>query len=52
MLRFDAGQPITAIHRGIGEKAEEIADPLLQLIERLKPHFEMIRVVRFAYQGE
>jgi serine/threonine protein kinase len=53
---FDPGQPITANHwqldRGLGDKAEQIDDPLLQLMERLKPHFEMIRVTRFAYQGE
>jgi hypothetical protein len=53
---FDPGQPVTAINhgvnRGIGEAAEGIDEPLLQLMERLRPHFEAIRAVRFAYRGE
>jgi hypothetical protein len=53
---FDPVKPATEINRdvnrGLGEKAEQIDEPLLQLIERLKPHFEVIRAVRFAYQGE
>jgi hypothetical protein len=53
---FDPGQAITAIdrglNRGIGPEPEQIDDPLLRLMERLKPHFEMIRATRFAYQGD
>jgi hypothetical protein len=53
---FDPGQPVDAIdrgeHRGIGEVPKEIDDPLLQLLGRLRPHFELARAVRFAYQGE
>jgi hypothetical protein len=40
------------VNRNLGEEAEWIDDPLLQMIERLKTHFELIRTVRFAYQGE
>jgi hypothetical protein len=38
--------------RDLGEETERIDEPLLQLIERLRPHFEVIRAVRFAYQGD
>jgi hypothetical protein len=40
------------VNRGLGEEAERIDDPRRQLIERLRPHFAVIRAVRFAYQGE
>jgi hypothetical protein len=53
---FDSGQPVEAIdrgeHRGLGEVAKQIDDPLLQLLDRLRPHFELARAVRFAYRGE
>jgi serine/threonine protein kinase len=53
---FDSNQPLDAIniglHRGITKEAEEIDDPLLQLMGRLRPHFDMIRAVRFAHRGE
>jgi hypothetical protein len=53
---FDPGQPIRAInrgaHRSLGADPERIDDPLLQVMEKLRPHFEVIRAVRFAYQGE
>jgi hypothetical protein len=53
---FDSGQPVEAIdrggHRGLGEEAKQIDDPLLQLLDRLRPHFELARAVRFAYRGE
>jgi hypothetical protein len=53
---FDPVKPAIEINRdenrGLGEEAEWIDDPLRQLIERLKTHFEVIRAVRFAYQGE
>jgi hypothetical protein len=40
-------------HRGINpSQTKAIDDPLLKLIERLRPHFEVIRAVRFAYVGE
>jgi serine/threonine protein kinase len=53
---FDADQPISVIHRGlsrgIGDSPAQIDDPFLQLMERLKPQFELIRMTRFAYRGE
>jgi hypothetical protein len=54
---FDWSQrPVEAIdrgeHRGLGEAAKQIDDPLLQLLDRLRPHFELARAVRFAYRGE
>ncbi len=54
----DLGQSVEAINRGehrvrgLGPDAERIDDPLLQLMRRLRPHFEVIRAVRFAYRGE
>jgi serine/threonine protein kinase len=38
-------------HRGLGQSTERIDEPLLQLGERLRPHFELIRAVQFAYQS-
>jgi hypothetical protein len=53
---FDAEQPVAFINRGDNrapaEEAEEIDDPLLQLMGRLRKHFEMIRAVRFAHLGD
>ncbi|HEX8201175.1 MAG TPA: hypothetical protein VF590_11860, partial [Isosphaeraceae bacterium] len=39
-------------HRGLGAEAERVDEPLLRLIERLRPHFEVVRAVRFAYQAD
>jgi hypothetical protein len=51
----DEGQPITHVkreaHRGPEMEVEAIDDPLLQLLGRLRGHFEVIRAVRFAHQG-
>ena len=53
---FDPGQPVAAIdrpfHRGLSKEVEQIDEPLLHLMERLRPHFELIRAVRFAYKGD
>jgi hypothetical protein len=53
---FDPGQPTTFLnvgeHRGFGKRPEEIDEPLLQMMERLRQHFEMIRAVRFAHQAD
>jgi hypothetical protein len=56
VLRLDAGQ-LTAFeamsqNRGLAKEAAEIDEPLLELLERLHPYFEMIRAVRFAHQGD
>ena len=52
----DPGQPAVAVkrsvHRSLIPAAEEIDDPLLRVMEKLRKHFEVIRAVRFAYQGE
>jgi hypothetical protein len=52
----DPSQAVRAIDRGTqrgpGLQGERIDDPLLQVMEKLRPHFEVIRAVRFAYQGE
>jgi hypothetical protein len=52
---FDPGQPTAALqrgtNRGLAKEAEQIDEPLLQLLERLRPHFELIRAVRFAYKA-
>jgi hypothetical protein len=56
VLGFDPGQPAGAVkrsvHRSLIPEAEEIDDPLLRVMEKLRKHFEVIRAVRFAYQGE
>jgi hypothetical protein len=40
-------------HRGIDtSQTKAIDDPLLKLVERLRPQFEVIRALRFAYAGE
>ena len=53
---FDSGQPTRTINRvqkrQVGAQAQQIDEPLLQLMDRLRPHFDMIRAVRFAYQGD
>src|SRR5262249_49746171 len=56
VLRWDAGQ-LTATqemgqNRGLDKEAVAIDEPLLALMERLRPHVEMIRAFRFAHQGE
>ena len=52
----DLGQEVGHLdlgeHRGLKKEAAEIDDDLLQLLGRLRPHFETVRAVRFAYQGE
>ena len=58
VLGWDLDHPVVALHRGehrsrgLGAASERIDEPLLQVMERLRPHFEVIRAVRFAYQGE
>jgi serine/threonine protein kinase len=53
---FDQDQPTGLLdigqNRGLGTVAAEVDEPLMQLMERLRPHFEMIRAVRFAHQGD
>jgi hypothetical protein len=53
---FDAGQPVDAIdlrlNRDPAKQAQQIDEPLLQLLVKLRPHFDVTRAVRFAHQGE
>jgi hypothetical protein len=54
---LDEGQPIESLRvapvRGIGENADKLADPLLQLMERMRTqgNFDVIKTARFAYRG-
>jgi tRNA A-37 threonylcarbamoyl transferase component Bud32 len=52
----DADQPIGFVNRGADrapeEEAARIDDPLLQVMARLREHFEVIRAVRFAHEGD
>ena len=50
----ETGQSVAALNRG-GDRGPEdeaaaIDDPLVQLMGRLQPYFEVIRAVRFAHQ--
>jgi hypothetical protein len=49
------GSPVRTVnrlHRGLGHEAKRIDEPLLQLWERLRPHFELFQAVRFAFQAD
>jgi hypothetical protein len=52
---FDAGQPVGFLNLGADrapdEQAARIDDPLLQIMSRLGGHFDVIRAVRFAHEG-
>jgi hypothetical protein len=43
---------LLAQHRGIEDEARQVDDPLLRLMERLRPQFELVRAVRFAHEGD
>jgi hypothetical protein len=53
---FDPDQPGGLLNlggeRGPEDEAAKIDDPLLGLMARLRGHFEMVRAVRFAHQGD
>jgi hypothetical protein len=46
-----AAKTMVAANRGSAEEMRAVDAPLLELLERLRPHFELIRVVRFAHAG-
>jgi hypothetical protein len=50
------GEPVEALapatSRGLGATAVKLDDPLLRLMAKLRPRFEVICSVRFAYRGE
>jgi serine/threonine protein kinase len=40
-----------ALNRGLNvQKSKEIDEPILKLLEQLRPHFELMKAVRFAHQ--
>jgi serine/threonine protein kinase len=41
-----------AQHRALKTESRRLGDPLVQLFERLRPHFDLIEAVRFAYAGD
>src|SRR5262249_47149480 len=43
------GKPL---HRGFTTEAKKIDEPLLEVFERLRPDFELIRAVRFAHTSK
>ena len=51
---FDDGESIEPVnlHRSLDPETETIDDPLLQLLERFRQDFEVVRAERFAYRGE
>jgi hypothetical protein len=41
------------IYRGLDlTESREIDEPVLKVMERLRPHFELIKAVRFAHEGD
>ena len=49
---FDSVSPLPASKRGAAEEARAADEPLRALMGRLREHFELIRAVRFAHEGE
>jgi serine/threonine protein kinase len=53
---FDQGgaafEPRLEQFRGLGKEAERIDEPLVHLVGRLRPHFEVVRAVRFAHKSD
>ncbi len=45
-------QTLVAVNRGAAEETRALDAPLLALLERLRPHFELIQVARFAHAGK
>jgi hypothetical protein len=48
----EAASTLLALNRGTEEEARAVDQPLLARLEQLRDHFELIRVVRFAHEGE
>jgi hypothetical protein len=38
--------------RGLMEDTVEVDEPILQVMSRVRPHFEVVKAVRFAHQGK
>jgi hypothetical protein len=47
-----AVRTVNSRNRGLGYEEKEFDEPLLQLWERLRPHFELFQAVRFAFQAD
>ncbi len=48
----DSVSTLLALNRGPEEEARAAEEPLRTLLVRLRDHFELIRAVRFAHEGE
>ena len=48
----DSVSTLLASNRGPEEEARAADEPLRALLVRLRGHFELIRAVRFAHEGE
>jgi serine/threonine protein kinase len=56
-LEYARGRPVARRidpdHRDLGlDKPQRIDDPILNVMERLRPHFGLLKAVRFAHQGD
>jgi hypothetical protein len=41
---------INNVNRGAGKAAEKIDEPVLTLMRKMSKHFDVVRLVRFAYK--
>jgi hypothetical protein len=48
----DSVSTLLAANRGSEEEAQAADEPLRALLDRLRDHFELIRAVRFAHEGD
>jgi hypothetical protein len=48
----EGGLQRAGAHRDPEDEAGEIDHPVVRVMSRLREHFEVIRAVRFAHQGE
>ncbi len=56
-LEYAQGRPVAhrfdPNHRDLNlDEPQRIDDPLLKMMERLRPHFGLLKAVRFAHQGD
>jgi hypothetical protein len=52
IFALDGGGDTVSRNRGTKEEAREVDQPLLDRLGQLRDQFELIRVVRFAHEGE
>jgi hypothetical protein len=48
----DAASSLVTLNRGTEEEARAVDQPLLARLDQLRDQFELIRVIRFAHEGE